>query len=234
MANPDKARGFIPVQNTSGGSWNASLAVLALPDDAEEEADGWFIGMPCILADEENSTEAHAAGLPLVAPLDDEHDETADVAFGVIVGIGRPGDTGSLSNDFGAFNPVTNEQTYATPAEVEADTDGIILYCCPAKDWIFEVQIEAADDEVTVGMGANVTVANSETATELGNVTTGIATAYEIVATETHPQLTVVGFPSFPDNDPEIASASAYVMFANPFLTGHRAQGAAVGGAGTE
>lgn len=219
MANPDKARGFVPVYHQNGGSWNNSLATIAMPDDGGiEEADGYFIGMPVGLADESNTAEGAGAGYPLVAPLTDEQDEINDVVYGVIVGIGRPGESGVLDqNEFGPFNPANLEGgNHLSVAEVEADADGFRLFIAPANGWVFEAQVEAASDSLTVGQGANVAVVNHEASTELGNTTTGIATAYEIVATETHPQLYVVGWPQAPDNDIELASANVHVTFVHP------------------
>ena len=82
---------------------------------------------------------------------------------------------------------------------------------------MFEALVEAASDSLTVSAGANVSVANSEAATELGNLTTGFADAYEMTATETTPQLMVVGFPETPDNDTELASANVHVVFLTPY-----------------
>ena len=215
MVNPIKANGFTPVQNVFGQTWDASLAVLCVPDDAVQTWDGIFVGMPLVLTNEENSSEVHPT-YPLVQPMTDESDLIADLVYGVCVGIGRPGETGDLANQFGMFNPTDLTSRHVTVAEVEADTDGFVIYAVPANGWIFEAQIEAVDDELTVGDTGDVNAADMGADEELGNTTTGICN-YEVVMTGTSPSLVLVGFPEYPDNDTELAAAKGHFMFLNAF-----------------
>lgn len=212
MANPIRANGFTPVQNTFGQTWDASLAVPCIPDMTVTTSDGFFIGMPVVAVDEENTIEGVGATWVLVQPLTDEMDDGTDLVYGVIVGVGRPGESGSIANDFGMFNPADLTTRHVTGAEVTADSDGFVLYVCPAKDWIFEAQIEAVDDELTVGDGGNVNAVDLGADEELGNTTTGICN-YEVVMTATTPQLVLVGYPERPDSDTELAAAKGHFQF---------------------
>lgn len=236
MANPDRARGFKPVYHVGGGSWNNGLAVLALPDAAaaQSESDGYFIGSPVFLAAEQNSVEGILAGLPVVLHGDDENDEYGtDAMYGVVVGIGHPGASNALDGQFGMFDPndLTHLGRHLSEAEAEADLDGFVLYIAPALGWVFEVQVEAASDNLTVGEGFNLDNASTESAVELGNVTTGQSTIEVVEAAETN-QFVMVGYPDRVDNDIELANAKIYVQSIIAF--GSQGGIGADGGTGTE
>ena len=212
MANPDRPRGLTPVRHANGGSWNNALAEIAVPDDATIDEDAtWgaiFIGDPVVLSGT-NALAGKLGHLPMVAPLIDEQDEAGtDLIYGVVVGIGRPGETQDGSNEFGMFNPDSLTTNYITGAEVEADTDGFVLYVAPAADWIFEAQTSTLElCRVGTGLDTSITAAT----VAHGNTSTGRSTV-ELTNDETGDQFTVVAVPEYVDNDAELINARVHVM----------------------
>ena len=219
MANPDKPRGLVPVKGRNGASWDVALAVPCLPDDTTESAhSNYYIGTPVTLSDVE--TEGFAEGfnhLPVVAPMIDEDDEVATVAqmcYGVVVGVGNTENATGDPQNYGMFDASDLTKRYVDSAEIEADETANVLWVALAKDWIYEIQTDAALTGAQVGEAVDINVADTSDITT-GSTTTGLSNV-EITAIEGG-NFTIVAVPERVDNDPDLANADFHVVATNPY-----------------
>ena len=215
MANPDRARGFTPVRHVNGGSWNNALAVRARVDDEEFDANaGWKLGIGSAVqynAHEDVGSDK-LSYLPSVLPLVDEDESGAGLSklvYGVIVGIGNVSNGDTLNQEVGPWDANNLEgPNHLTTAAVEADVSGHVLYIAPAKDWIFEIQNDAAE---VLGIGVTGRVTNDDNTVAAVDTNTGRSNQeFEVGGTA---QLRIVDVPEYPDNDAELANARVHVMF---------------------
>lgn len=219
MANPDRPKGFTPVRHINGGSWNNALAERCMPDDVDlDDNTDWGkigIGDVVIATDEAAAaTSGPLQSLVSVKPMVDE-DTTAGAVgvYGVVVGIGAPGSGDTLNQESGPWDASDLTRTQITSAEVEADTDGFVLYVAPARNWIFEVQNDGAQtvqvgDIFDINISAN-TVAHTDAAT--GKSIT------ELTGAAGGENCRVVNIPEYVDNETSLANARFHVMFLDPF-----------------
>lgn len=217
MANPDRPRGFTPVRHVNGGSWNNALAERYTPDFADLDAatQDWAfgIGSPMTMTDEDAAaTSGPLANLGVCKPMVDEDNSGALVGtVGVVVGIGHVGGGDTLNQESGPWDADDLTRVGLTASEVEADTDGWVLYIAPAKGWIFEAQTALALATVNVGDLLDINVADDE-AVQVG--ATGKSNVE--LTTASNNNVRVVGIKESPDNDMELANADLYVMFHDP------------------
>lgn len=234
MANPNRP-GFRPVRSRRGlTSWDLSLAEPYLVDDAlfDEVASAIVVGHPVVATVTANSATGPLGHYKLCLPLTDEHitgaetviadEAAADLIAGVVVGISRIGDmTGfNLEHNLGQFmagpNDLATTSKYITSAEVEADTDGFLVWVADAEEWIFEGQIETAG-AVKRGDGVDIDVIDSGS-DEIVDTTTGMPLCNLDLNVTANAQGFVHSIPRRPDNDPEAADAKVWFYF-NPRLT---------------
>jgi hypothetical protein len=189
-----------------------------LPSDVTETAhSNYYIGTPVKIANVE--AEGYAEGfnhLPVVQPLIDEDDEPGTVlemCYGVVVGVGESA-TGTIDNQWGMFNAPDLTKQHVTVTEIEANTVGNVLWIASARDWVFEIQTDAALTGAQVGEACDINVADTSDTTT-GSTTTSRSNV-ELTAIEGG-NFTIVGVPEMPDNDPDLANANFHVVATNPY-----------------
>jgi hypothetical protein len=232
MANPNRP-GFKPVRSRNGlTSWDLSLAEPYLVDDAlfDEVASAICIGHPVVATVTANGIAGQLGHLKLCLPMTDEHitgaetmiadEAAADLVAGVVVGISRIGEMTTFNEGFGQFmagpDALSTTSKYITSAEVEADTDGFLVWVADAEEWIFEGQIETAGG-VKRGDGVDVDVIDSGS-DEIVDTTTGRPLVNLDLNTTANAQGFVHSIPRYSDNDAEAADARVWFYF-NPRLT---------------
>jgi hypothetical protein len=158
------------------------------------------------------TTDAHTSGAE-----DFVAEEAAqDIIAGVVVGISRIGDmtTFNTANAFGQFmagpNDLGKTSKYVLTAEVEADTDGFLVWVAAADEWLFEGQIEAAGSPRKGDMVKVIAI--DAGADEHVDTTTGRSKCQFAIATELG-QGVITHVPRYIDNDAEAADARVWVKF---------------------
>lgn len=222
MANADRPIGFWPVR----GRWNnsgfdISLADVCLVDDEHFDAESSAIAVGCAVAATNEAPAGTITGqldhLRRVVPLTDEHDESTDLVWGVVVGISKIAeDNTTFNNAFGQgmYNPgdLTNlGSNVVLTAEVEADVDGVLIHVARASDWIFAGQTNAAITALAPGYIGSVSSID-DGADEIYDSTTGRC-IQEVKAVAGNGQLVIDNVPRGDTNDAEAANALVHFHF---------------------
>lgn len=219
MANPDRPRGFTPVRHKNGGSWNNALAERAMIDAVEFAVPTatWKIGIgtPVIATDEvaDTGNSAATAHLKSVKPMTAGDTTGGEVGvYGVVVGIGNLAAGDTLTGEGGPYDPdLLGGPNFVTDTEVTADPDKYVLYIAPAKDWIFEVQNNAA---VTLQNGTIYALSVADDEAEQIDPLTG-RSIVEVAAAGNN--FRMVDLKESPNNDFDTANATMLGMFVDPF-----------------
>lgn len=179
MANTDRPRGLVPVQNSNGSPWNGKTNMYLVPDTA-----ALYVGDVVKLAGSSGAAGSYVygqdvEGMPTAARCTDGTG-TTDTPIGVVVG-------------FLPLQPVQDVNYKA------ADGVDRIALVCDDENVIFEVQ----EDAVTTPLVATSVGLNAMFSTTAGSTLTGVS-GMELIstsaaATTTHP-LRILGLSKRVDN----------------------------------
>jgi hypothetical protein len=152
--------------------------------------------------------------------MTDNHDEAGtDLVYGVVVGISKLDGSTTFNNLRGQFMGGPNDlgvaSKYVTSAEVEADTDGVIVWVARASEWIFEAQVETAAQETARGVTYDLTNIDDGT-DEIVDTVTGRP---KVALVSGGGQFLLTEIPSYIDNDPEAADTRVWGKFLDTLTT---------------
>lgn len=198
MANPDRARGLVPVGTLSGAPWQGLIRHAKLSD--AEGTDVWddvFIGDPIAWDISESTNEVKPA---FVSSGDTD-------VLGVCVGAGYT-PVNTPANEFGMFNVANLEKNFADASEIATST--VWVYYVPTADMIFEIQTASA---ITVQLGKHYDWVLANGSGSHGSQTTGLSSVELTSDSQSH--MIAMAFPEYPDNTNGEASFRVHVTIAD-------------------